>query len=143
MSLSVEELVHMRTSKHYLAKDLSKPSSESIADQVEAFLNRGGRIHHIPQGVTNDKKLMPPPNRKDKAFMDGLARGNKNSHIGRHMGITEAARLIGVTHAWLGEQCDRKRGPYFTYDTGKQGRRIFTEADVLAWNRQRLEDEKV
>lgn len=131
----------MRLTRIGTNKDLSKPSSEDIQSQVEAFLKRGGKIKQIPQGATNEQKLMPPPNRKDKAFTDGLARGNKNSHIGRHMGITEAARLIRVTHAWLGEQCDRKRGPYFTYDAGKQGRRIFTEADVLAWNRQRLEDE--
>jgi len=133
MSLSVEELVHMRTSRHYLAKDLSKPSSESIAEQIDAFLKRGGKINRIPVGISGEAKM-------SEDFAKSLKRAVKASAAIKKQGfgITAAAHLLGVSHGWLTKQCDNGAGPPF-YMNGKA--KQFLRDEVLAWNRKRLEDE--
>lgn len=135
MSMGIEDIQRMRTAKHYLVKDLSKLSSESIAEQVDAFLKRGGKINRVPQGVTGDQAF--------ERYAITMSRAQKSSErtkrAAKIFGITEAARCISVSHGWLNGVCDRGEGPPFTKDN--RGRKEFLRDEVLAWNRQRLEDE--
>lgn len=117
----------MRLTRIGTNKDLSKPSSEEISAQVERFLRTGGRINVVPQGVSGEAEAALRLSKQ-------MATHAKKRAASRAMGITEAARLIGVAHGWLNRQCDLGLGPKFCM-SGK--RKAFLSSEVLEWWRSR------
>lgn len=123
--MNLEEIQHMRSSKSYSVKILKSISHEEMAEQVRRFIEGGGYIKKIPQGVSGEEQMAL---RRSMAMSTGSkasAKAKKSS-----FGILKASQLIGVSHAWLIKQCNLGIGPPF-YMSGKS--RQFLRDEVLAW----------
>ena len=67
----------MQTTKHYaelLVVRKPHPNSVNLADKVNAFLSKGGKVQLIPRGVSgyDDRNSLEVYTAARKAYLDGL-----------------------------------------------------------------------
>lgn len=75
--------------RNYAARNLRKPSSEDLDDQIARFLAKGGTIKQIPMGISGE-------------FASELQTSIKPAPA--LVGVKAAAELIGRSHRWLCDQ---------------------------------------
>lgn len=92
--------------------------------ETQEFLARGGQIRQIPAGESSE--------RLGKTAAEMAAKGGRAySKITKGtLGVTAAAKLLGITRAALTRKVNLGEGPSY-YMVGEQRR--FLEADLVLW----------
>jgi len=107
----------------YSDKKLKAPvDSDSIEQQVQAFLAKGGKINQIPTGQGGEgwTPIISPST--------GMIAGQDGK-----MGIKGLCDLVNRSHSWVVKQIQLGKGPRFTLNA--KGEKRFDRDESLAWYR--------
>jgi len=131
IKMTRDDFAEMMRIKHRKAVEVRLVTSEQIDEQVAAFLAKGGLIEEVETGATSWQEGA------------GIYGGDKQSKAGRaaqiarkqsaEVGITAAARELGVDHKVISRRIARGDGPPFTCKGGRGSPKMFNLFTLRAW----------